>query len=231
MPQPIEPLTPSEYFGPLISTWDVEQAVLVTLGNWLPIYLAVLEEINNLPKRTIPRPPVAESLHGGVDYTSYILEQLPSVIVVVEPIGNPGYAESVGYTQAFAVGVGCVYQGFGGEVAEQPEDEARMVASYYGAAAMLLVQQGALSGSMGDLVERVRLTGAPRLTTPDPSKKQVCLSVTTFNVWIAPIVREVDGALGPLPEESPEYPGEPEEPFGKRPVVKKEKITIKAEPI
>lgn len=214
---------PEDRFGPLISPEDIIDAAVTTLQVWFDTYLNNVEEKHGLRKKTIPRPPVPESYHGGVDLESWVGEDTPEVMVLAKPSGEPEHSASF-YTGKFELTVGCVCIGTGSVLAERPEDDARKIASYLGAASQLLVQQPTLGG----LTERLRMSALPDVTFPDPEKRSIAQVVTTFDVWVPEIVSETAGPVGPTPQESPGYAG-PEEPFGPNPTVTSEHLTVKGE--
>lgn len=214
--------------GSLTSAWDVEQAVLNTLKTWLSTYLADVEEEHGLGRKTLERPPAPESYHGGTaDAVAWDQDNLPEVIVIVEPVDEPEVNTS-GYVQRFEVQVWCVVMGDDGTGVLLPEDSARQQASLYGSAVMGLVQHGELEGLPN--LEWVRMSGAPRIVAPDTETRRQQASVTTFDVWIATVVDQNAGPVGANPKESPGYTGV-EEPFEEPPPVETVVITIKAEQI
>jgi hypothetical protein len=214
-----------DFFGPLISSWDVETAAISTLRTWFPTYLAELERQHGLRPKTIPRPPSPESYHGGEDAESFFQEILPEVVVVANPTGEAErFSESI--TQCFELQVMCLWIGTGSELAERAEDEARAVASYLGSATMLLAQQP----SLGGLAENTILIETPVVSLPNPDARQIAQVVTVFHTFVN-VIDPTAGPLQPLPEESPQYGGEPEAPFEEVPEVKETKVTIIAEKI
>lgn len=210
--------------GPLISPEDVIDAAVQTLTVWLPFYCSEVERQKGLRRKTIPRPPAPESYHGGVDLESWIGQDTPEVMVLAKPSGPPERSAAF-YTQGYALTVGCLWVGSGSELAERAEDEARKVASYLGAATMLLIQQPTLGG----LTERLVMTASPDVSLPDPEKRAIAQVVTEFEVWVSEIVNEFAGPTGLTPQESPGYVG-PEEPFEDRPVAKDGEVDVVAEP-
>jgi hypothetical protein len=208
-----------DLFGPLVGPEDLIDAAVNTLRLWMPEYLADVERKAGLQPKTIPRPPVPESYHGGVDLESWIGEDTPEVMVLCKPSGEPEHSSSF-YTGKFTLTIGCLCIGTGSVLAERPEDDARKIASYLGAASQLLVQQPTLGG----LTERLRLTALPDVSLPDPDKRAIAQVVTEFDVWVTEVVSETAGPVGPTPQESPGYVG-PEEAFEDRPTV--EDINIK----
>lgn len=204
-------------FGPVVSTWDVELAVISTLREWINEYLRDIEIKRGLKQKTIPRPPAADSIHGGVDLESWRQERGPEIIAVVKPTGAPTLRGQGGYEQGYTLEIGCVWVGAGSPLVEQPEDEARAVASYLGAAVSMLVLN---QPTFGGLTERLRLTAAPVVTAPNPDRKELALCTTSFEMWVATIVEE---GIGPL------TPGKPyEEPYPAEAEAKTTKETVKA---
>ncbi len=209
-------------FGPLLSTWNVDQAVLATLRTWWNTYLAEVERQNDVKNKTIPRPPDEESFRRGLDFEYYEEDNLPAVIVVSKPSGEPEVNSDVGYAQRYEVKVGCVCEA---------EDEltAQLRAAFYGAASQLLVQQSELEG----FAERTRMIGAPELDMPDDDERWLCRSITTFYVWVAQIVIAEEGPI------SPPGPGtgpggedqEPEDPYPEWPEADLTHIIVTGEPI
>ncbi len=206
-------------FGEIISTYDVEQAAVKTLREWTNDYLAEIERKRGLPKKTIPRPPAFESYHGGVDLESWTQDVAPEVMVICKPLGAPEIRGQGGYGQGYDLTVGCLWVGTGSALAERPEDEARAVASYLGAASMLLVQQPTL----GALSERLRMTAPPTISLPNPDRRDIALATTQFEVWVATIIEEGEGPLA--------LGQEPEEPYPEGPEVETTSETVKAEPV
>lgn len=204
-----------------IGPWQVEQAVISTLSTWYNDYLAELEVQNELHPKILPRFPAPESIHGGVNFETWRNDITPEAIVVVKPDGSPELHSSAGYTQGYLVSVGCLWVGSGSELTENPEDEARAVASYLGAATMLLVQQPTLGG----LAERVVMTQSPEVTLPNPDNTRIAQVITSFEVWVSTIVEENAGPVQPFPEESPEYNG-PEEGWDELPTADEVIVTV-----
>jgi hypothetical protein len=215
-------------FGPLVGIPSIENAVLNTLRTWLPTYLAEVERQHGLPNKAIPRPPASDSYHGGLDFDAWKQDELPSVIVIVEPTGHPEKSASAGYSQEYEIQVGAVWFGTGNAAfSSDPEDEARLVAGYYGEALQLIAQQGALEG----LVEETVMTGAPKVEMPSPEERQLARCIATFSTFISTIVNPFMGPKGEtLAASEPELKAaEPEAPPGSSPVVKTTSATIEGE--
>jgi hypothetical protein len=212
-------------FGPLISTWPIERQVIDVYETWTHEYLSELERKEGLQRNVIPRPPSPESYHGGIDFLSWKREELPKVIVVVEPTGQPERDASVGYSQWYEVQVGCIVAGVGGLFETLLiEDEARALAGYYGAMSMLLADQPPA------LAEDIFMVESPRPTFPNPDDRLICQSTTAFHMLVGPIKLLAAGPTQPQPSESPEYEG-PGEPWKPEPTATSVHTTVNAEPI
>jgi hypothetical protein len=210
-------------FGPLLSRYDVEKGVLETLAKWFPTYCAEIERKEGFQPRTLVRPPAPESYHGGVDFDSYDEGTTPEVIVVCNPSGNAERYESEGYSQTYEIQVGvvCFSEKQVGDLTE--EDDARLKASFYGAATQLLVQQPV---SVLETDCWTTMIQSPRVDLPDPDERRRALSVSVFHTFVSTIVREGIGPTGEPPLEDPS-----EEPYPERPVVGSDSITVHAESV
>jgi hypothetical protein len=226
-----------ELFGPLVSTWTIQQQVVGIYRTWCPEYLAAIERQEHLQREILIRPRTPQSYHGGLDFLSWEAAELPKVIVVVEPTGQPERAASLdegqnvhgqregrgGYTQTYEIQVGCVTRGVGASTlaapSPEPEDEVRALAAYYGAMSMLLVDQ------VPALVNDIWMVESPRLSFPNPDDRTICLSTTGFHATVAPIKLLSAGPVGPVPKESPYFEA-PEEPWQQEPTVSSHKTTV-----
>ncbi len=205
-----------DQFGQIIGPEAILAAAVSTLELWMPGYLAALERKNHLENKTIPRP---QMYHGGIDWGSWEGRVLPEVMVLVKPTGLPERTAPL-YIQRYELWVGCAC--IGQQLAGRAEDEARVVASYLGAASMLLVQ-GERS-SLGGLVEQLEMTSAPEVSIPDEEHREIVQATTGFEVRVPGIISEFAGPVGATPEtEESEGPAPP--------VVKTTALTVKGEPV
>ncbi len=205
-------------FGFLLSPWNVEQAVLTTLEEWLPSYAAELERKNELPQRTLNRPMI---YHGGLDWLSVKEDRMPEVVVVCNPLGEPERGPNV-YKQPFLTEVGCVCKS---EEGTTPEDHVRRNAGLLSAGVMgALVQHGNLGTFEA---ERTVLVGAPRVEFLESEDRRFAVGITGFHVF-ADIINDLDGPL--LTKVSPGSGEENEGEYAEWPEVKTHKETVTAEP-
>ena len=184
----------AELFGQLISVWDVQQAAIAALKEWMPVYLAAVERQHGLPRRALGRPDPKVGYYPALDYLSAgpsvpAPPSPPVVIVTAQPKGEPEL-NARGYVQCFALGVGCVVEG-------ATEEEALFRASLFGAASMMLAQ----ISSLGGLAERVVMSEAPRIEFVDPNmaERRLMRSVCVFDAYVSNIVEQ----LGPGGERIP----------------------------
>ena len=207
--------TPAEsnlLFGPLIGPWTVEHAILETLEEWMPSYLAEVERKSGLRPQTLGRPPTPESYKGGLDYESVRQEWLPAIIVVANPAGEPERTAN-SYVQDFQVEVGCVVIS---EEGDDPEGSARRNAGLMSAATMLLVAHGSFA-------EECVLTGSPKVEFFNPERRELAVGITTWHVYATIL----DPNLGPTSVKTVE----PEEPYPAWPEAKTDTITVTGEPV
>ena len=221
-------------FGPLISPWPLEQQIITVYQTWAGEYLADIERKEGLRARQIPRPPAPESYRGSLDGLAWKAERIPQITVIVETTGAPERDASAdpvfnahsiqegrgAYIQDFEVTVVCTCESFGGAISEQAEDQARAIASYYGAMTMLLVDNPPA------LAADLMIISMPRLSFPDPDNRYVVQSTTQFHVYGVPVKALAAGPNTTVPKESPQYPGETEGVWGTQPAVISGSITV-----
>ena len=205
-------------FGPLISPWPLEQQIITVYQTWAGEYLADIERKEGLRARQIPRPPAPESYRGSLDGLAWKAERIPQI----DPVFNAhSIQEGRGaYIQDFEVTVVCTCESFGGAISEQAEDQARAIASYYGAMSMLLVDNPPA------LAADLMIISMPRLSFPDPDNRYVVQSTTQFHVYGVPVKALAAGPNTTVPKESPQYPGETEGVWGTPPAVISGSITV-----
>ena len=201
-------------FGPLLGPWNVEHAILETLEEWMPSYLAEVERKSNLRPQTLGRPPTPESYKGGLDYESVRQEWLPAIIVVANPVGEPERTANA-YIQEYQVEVGCVVIS---EEGDDPEGTARRNAGLFAAATQLLVTHG----SLGGLSEECVLTGASKVEFFNPERRELAVGITSWHVYATIL----DPSSGPVTVKTVE----PEEPYPAWPEATKDTITVVGEP-
>jgi len=212
---------PSSIFEPLIGAPNVEDAVLNTLRTWLPTYLWEIERQNDLRKGSLPHPPTPESFDGGHDFLTWIEDQCPKVIAVVNPVGEPERSGSIGYSQAFAVQVGAV-------LFDDNEADARRLAGHYGTAIQGTILQ---QGDLGGFAERTIMVQSPEVSFQDQDMRRLHQVVAVFHVFVTGIVSDSAGPDVPTPTDSPQYGGSPDVPFTDWPTVQTTDATVTAQPI
>lgn len=199
--------------GRLVSTYTVETTILSIYREWLGPYLAEVERQNGLEEYTLERPANVESYYGGNDFDTEYGGDWPALVTVVRPAGDcEQFAEY--YSQVYDIEVACVVLG-------DNENEARMRASMYGAAAMLITQPP-LCGLGGLTNDKVEMVSAPRVefVNGEASQRRLQRSVATFRVMIPEVVQTMRAGPGAYTLlEAPQFlPNEPEKEPGERPV-------------
>jgi hypothetical protein len=205
-----------ELLNPLRAPWNVEQAVLATLKEWMPAYLYAVEEQNGLHHKALGRPPAPESYKGGLDWETVEQEWVPAVIVNANPVGEPERSAQI-YIQDWQVQVGCVVVSREGT---DPESSARRTAGLFAAATMLLAHHGGLGGFAA---EETLLTGAPKVEFFNPERRDVAVGVTEWHVFTE--LLKPNG--GPTVLKTTE----PEGPYPEWPESSKDTITVVGEPV
>lgn len=211
----------NDEYGPLVSRWQVEQAVLNTLQQppandvtypRVVYYLAEVERMNGLAPRTIPLPPGANSYRGGADFDTMQAEWFPMIHVVANPVGNAEAVDPATYGQAYQVQVAAT-------VGDDDEDTARMYADHYGIAITgCLLQKGSLGGiSSSTILERM-----PNTELLASGARQVARSVMEFTTTVVATV----GTSGPT-----SWPDDPYDDAPVWPVVNEVNVTLTAKPI
>lgn len=177
----------TDVFGPIISRWQVEQAVLNVLQNppasgltspRLVYYLAEIERQNSLGAQTLPVPPGPNSYRGGVDTVTLQAEWFPMLTVVAQPAGKPVAVDTFTYAQSYEISVTAT-------VGDDNEDTARMIADHYGAAVVAAILQ---NGSLGIGATTTMLARMPSAELLSAVTRQVLRSVAVFTTTIAPAV-------------------------------------------
>jgi hypothetical protein len=185
-------------FGQIVTSRDVEQAVLSTLRGWLPVYLRWFEQQTGRSAGALPNP---RSYRVVADPDErFPEEQLPAILVVSPGLAEPPSREGDGSWQAtWTVGIGVI-------VSTATADTTREVAAVYTAAVRAaIVQRGALGG----IADHTRWTDEmhDQIVTPDRAR-HIAAGYLTFDV----AVRRVVELPRNLPAEPPEdLPGDPPE--------------------
>ena len=101
------------------------------------------------------------------------------------------------------------------------------MAGHAGTAVMAAIVQ---HGSLGGLATRTKMTSAPSVSFIDPDKRRLARSLTTFHVFVDGLADDSAGTSTPTAPDSPQYPGNPDDPFGDWPTVVNPSVTLVAEP-
>ncbi len=182
-------------YGVGLGRGDLEVHVVQTLRDWIIAYVADYEAERGLPPRTLPIPPTSDSIHGSLDFTTFIQDLLPELIVVAQPLGEvERYGDDGTYGAWYDIGVAAVVQ------VEGDQNLARAMADAYGTALQkLLPQQGAF-GTNPDgtpFATRTRLTNAYSLTFPDATVRDVVRATVVARTYIYQLAEDFEGPRVP----------------------------------
>lgn len=202
-------------FGPLVGQPTVEAAVLETLEAWLPYMLRVLERRLSLPPKTLTAPPGHTSYFGGLDFESWVDEDLPTVIAVVNPTGQADRTTE-GYSQFFEIEVGVI-------VNTESEDESRALAGHIGTAVAVALPQ---HGDLGGIASFTRLVSAAVLEFPEADQRTLVRARIAFAAYVTGLVNDLAGPRTATPPDSPLYPDDPDAPFGDWPAHTETNVTV-----
>lgn len=221
----------SPLFGPSIGPYDLELAVLTNLRNFTETYLYDAERQRGLKEGWIPRPGAEDSYEGGLDSLSIQQDELPTIVVIVNPNGAPELSNDAGYGQWYDVTVEAV-------VMEQDEHRSRQVAGYYGAAIQgAMIQGQVILPGLADadhpdgLALRVRMSASPDTKWVDESIRREQVNSSTYQIYVPTLVLEYAGPDVPTPRDSPLRGDSPAEPWADWPEATDVDITVEAQPI
>ncbi len=195
-----------ELYGLSFGRGELERRVIDTLRLWIIPYIADYERLNAIPPRTLPVPPTPESIHGGIDFTTFSAELFPELIVVVQPTGSVERRDPGMYGQWFSVEVSAIV------MVEGDQDQTRTLADAYGTALQkLLPQQGAfglLADGVTTYATRTRLYNAYGLIFPDASVRDIMRANVMVRSFLENLVDDFAGPRTP-PQDPYAVPGPP----------------------
>lgn len=164
--------------GPIISDDQVEEAVLATLRNWVPLYLAEVERNVGLDPGFYDRP-ADSSYTARTDFDKWPEEWLPLVMAITPGIEDDPPKDGYGHLRArFGIGVVCV-------VSSVDRLETRRYAYRLGAAVRAaLVQHASLDLALGGTVRGVDLVGGRNNELPTEDDRTIWASRQLFVVEV-----------------------------------------------
>jgi hypothetical protein len=197
-------------FGPLITSVDIDVALIGELHLWLPTYLSRFEQERDLTPRLLPRPR-SESFSNVLDDDEFPDHKLPAILVTsAETLGDPAMdGDGYVYTNWRAT-VSCVVRG-------RTPRETKAVASYYEACIRrLLVQSPHRSPALdttgiADLLGEIKWDSTSVAAVEDPTNagRYLAAGIAEFSVYVD---HAVQAGVGPYEPADPYDPPEPEDP-------------------
>jgi hypothetical protein len=167
-------------FDQIVTTTQIENAIIATLQLWLPTYISEVERQAGLTVGNINRP---RGWTNSYDLENWKQNQTPCIVLNVRgTVGKPERYEGGMYSAWFSYCVGCL-------VSDTTEAAARAGASVYmSALADTLIQQDGLGG----LATKTEWDGySPKL--PDPTNRTLALGECEMRVLISNILTDDAG--------------------------------------
>jgi hypothetical protein len=152
---------PIAEFGDLVTTVDVDDAVVATLKMWLPTYLTQFEQERDLAPGFLSRP--NDSAYANtLESDEFLDHTLPAVIVTTAATADPPViTNNWSYIANWRLTVSSVLRG------RRPPETRRSASYFEGSVRRLLVQKGDLGG----LAKRCRWISSTVAPLPDRTGK------------------------------------------------------------
>lgn len=148
-------------FGTLVTTVDVDDAVVATLKEWLDTYLGRVEQERNLDPGFLSRPN-GSAYANTLESDEFLDHTLPAVIVTTAATeGPPVITNDWSYVANWRLTVSCILRG------RRPPETRRSASLFEGSIRRCLVQKGDLGG----LAKRCRWISSTVAPLPDRTGK------------------------------------------------------------
>lgn len=183
-------------YGQGIGRGDLESQVIQTIRAFIVDYIADYEAQHSLAPRSIPIPPVPESIHGGIDFDTYSAELMPEIIVVCQPAGEIERYDAGTYGAWFGVAVAAMVH------VEGSQDLTRAQADAYGTALQKLIPQQGAFGVRADgepFAIRTRLEGPYALGFPQADVRDLMRAALPARTFLYDLASDLVGPRVPLP--------------------------------
>lgn len=176
-------------FGPIVGSYDVEQAALAVLEEWLPTYLARVAEERGVDPSEIPRP---RSVFQTKEFEGWPEDRLPCVQVVSPGQAQPPQGDEGGMRAWWQMNIFCVVKG-------RDRAATRMLRSIYeDAIPWCLMQHQGLGGIAAGL--KWLGAGAGDVTIVDQRDERTLQgAVNVFTVEVERILDPIAGPAAPDP--------------------------------
>lgn len=186
-------------WGPMVTSIDVDEAVLDTLRIWLPTYMTKIEEERGLDHNTLTRPKPGQ-FDNVIDDDEFPDVNLPAVIVTTaQTEGEPQQDGNGNYYAAWNVVVSAIVRG-------RSKKETRNLASWFeGSVRRALVQQGTdLSGEL-----KWRGSNVAPVTDSTDRGRSLAAGMGHYVVLVDNVVQE---GVGPFAGDGDYPPADPDDP-------------------
>jgi hypothetical protein len=201
-------------FGPLITTVDIDEAVLDTLKLWLPTYLTETERDKVIGHDWLADPKSYASVLDDDTFPDFVL---PAVLVTT--------SGTIGDTERIGGGYHNAWWSFVVTAIVRGPDEAgsRKAASLYAASIRrLLLQKQSLGGFAGGMQWNSEVVSP--VSDTSGSGRNLAAGIGDFSVLVTEVVQDMAGPVQPDPDPDPHD-------YGDWPPAQKVVLTVVANPI
>lgn len=174
-------------FGPIVTGWEVERAVLAHLKNWMPTYMGEIERRTGLTAQTLPLPRSWTVSPEAID--KWPEDQLPAVVCVSTGLVGEPHKEGGGDVRAtWSIGLATV-------CSANTEDKTHYFAKLYFAAlrAAMLEHE-----SLGDFAESTVWKTEEYDVWPTEQRRTIAAGYGIFEVAVAEVLNTRSGPIVPL---------------------------------
>jgi hypothetical protein len=204
-------------FGPLVDSYDVEGAVLLTLAERLPTHVDAVAQYRGVDPEAVGMPIRPRTLCRRKDFSGFPKLRLPIIEVTSpgmarEPVRGPGGV----YTAFWQIDVYSI-------VAARDYESTRLLRAIWSAGISRCIMQ---SRTLGGLATSVDMLGESTADVDLPDESERTLQAT-----VAVFVVEAPGYVDPLAGPAVFIPDDGDVPSEYDPAVSAESVTIDLEPM
>lgn len=180
-----------DQFGPIVTKYQIEKAVLRTLKNWYPTYLAELERQLDFSKGFLIHP---QNFTNRNSFDAQMGEKTPKIVVIAPGTEGQPTKNASSWSSTWRIGVGIAIG------SKTEEDADRILAAYQGATRAILLHKVQTLADMGlPTVEAVRWLGESSDDLDDLTNQHVLYKAGTslFSIDINTTVARYGGPVEP----------------------------------
>lgn len=173
-----------EVFGPITTSWEIEEVVVAHLKSWSPTYLAFM---GRRAGKTLP--PVRSFVTTPRDPEKWAEDQLPAILVVSPGLAATPTIDGAGVLRAiWEVGLASI-------TSAAEEADTRKMAHYYFMHALVAILQ---NPSMGIDADTLLSQGWDHTTVPGQQRRTLASTYAVLHVGVDGVLDSRAGPLRPL---------------------------------